>query len=57
MKFIKWAAQRLSEASTWRGLAMLLTAVGISVKPELMEPIIVAGTGIAGVIGVVTADK
>lgn len=57
MKFIKWAAARLSEPSSWRGIIMLITSIGISVKPELMEPIIVAGTGIAGVIGVVTADK
>ena len=57
MNFIKWAAARLAEASTWRGITMLLMSLGISVKPELMEPIIVAGTGIAGVIGVITADK
>lgn len=57
MKVIKWAADRLSESSTWRGLIMLLTAIGISVKPELMEQIIVAGTGVAGLIGIMTKDK
>jgi len=57
MKVIKWAADRLKEASTWRGLTMLLTALGISVKPDLMEQIIVAGTGVAGLIGIVTKDK
>lgn len=57
MKVIKWAADRLKEASTWRGLTMLLTAVGISVKPDLMEQIIVAGTGVAGLIGLIAADK
>lgn len=57
MKAIKWAADRLKEASTWRGLTMLLTALGISVKPDLMEQIIVAGTGVAGLIGIMTKDK
>lgn len=57
MNVIKWAADRLKEASTWRGLTMLLTALGISVKPDLMEQIIVAGTGVAGLIGIVTKDK
>lgn len=57
MKAIKWVADRLKEPSTWRGLTMLLTAVGISVRPELMEQIIVAGTGVAGLIGLITADK
>ena len=57
MNVIKWAADRLKAASTWRGLTMLLTALGISVKPDLMEQIIVAGTGVAGLIGIVTKDK
>ena len=57
MNAIRWVADRLKESSTWRGLTMLLTALGISVHPDLMEQIIVAGTGIAGVIGIVTKDK
>lgn len=57
MGAIKWAADRLKEASTWRGLTLLLTSIGITVRPELMEQIIVAGTGLAGIIGLVTKDK
>jgi len=57
MGVIRWAADRLREASTWRGITLLLTSIGITVKPDLMEQIIVAGTGIAGVIGLVTKDK
>lgn len=44
---------RLKEPSTWRGIAMVLTACGISISPEMMEYIIAAGTGISGVIGTV----
>lgn len=57
MGAIKWAADRLKEASTWRGITLLLTSIGISVKPDLMEQIIVAGTGLAGIIGLLTKDK
>lgn len=57
MKVIKWASDRLKEPSTWRGITMFLTAVGISVKPDLMEQIIVTGTGLAGLIGIFTQGK
>jgi hypothetical protein len=39
---------RLSERSTWRGLAMMLTALGVSIEPQLMEAIIVFGLGAVG---------
>ena len=48
---------RLKEPSTWRGFAMLATALGISVHPDLMEQTVVAGTAITGLIGMLTADK
>jgi hypothetical protein len=44
---------RLKEASTWRGLVYLLTALGVTVSPALAEAIIAAGMALAGVIGVV----
>lgn len=40
--------ERFSERSTWRGLAMMLTALGVSIEPQLMEAIIVFGLGAAG---------
>lgn len=49
-------ANRFKEPSTWRGLVMIATAAGVSINPELIEYIIGAGTGIAGLIGVMTAD-
>lgn len=54
MKFI---IERLQEASTWRGIVMLLTAAGVTVSPELMPHIIATGTAVAGLLGVVTKDK
>ncbi len=49
--------KRLSEASTWRGIVLVLTSFGIVLEPELKEAIITLGLAIVGVIGVVTADK
>ena len=49
--------ERLGEASTWRGIFAFLTAVGVAIRPELMEAIIVVGMGIVGLIGVLTKDK
>ena len=48
---------RLQEPSTWRGLVLFVTAVGIPVAPALATAITTAGLGIAGLIGVLTADK
>lgn len=48
---------RLGEASTWRGIVMVLTAIGLQVSPEQSAAIITAGIAIAGLIGVFTKDK
>ena len=48
---------RFKEPSTWRGIAMMSTAFGVSLSPEMMEYIVAAGTGLSGLIGMLTADK
>lgn len=48
--------QRAQEPSSWRGLALLATAVGVNIAPEMLNAIVTAGLGIAGLIGVVTKD-
>jgi len=45
--------EKLSENSTWRGLILLSTAVGVKIEPELQESIIVAGLGLVGLINVI----
>ncbi len=49
--------ERGKEASTWRGLVALATAVGISVSPELSEALIALGLALIGILGVLTKDK
>lgn len=53
---VAYVLNRLSEASTWRGLVALATAAGIVVSPELAEAIVAAGLAGIGLIGVVVPD-
>lgn len=48
---------RVKEPSTWRGAILFLTAIGVPIAPELQTAIVSAGLGIAGLLGVLTADK
>lgn len=48
---------RAKEPSSWRGLFLLLTAIGIPVAPEMADAIITIGLAIAGAIGVAAPDK
>ena len=49
-----YVVNRLKEASTWRGIFMLLTALGLNIAPELQDSILQAGVALVGVVGVVT---
>jgi hypothetical protein len=53
MKIVNILLERLSENSTWRGLILIATAVGVKLEPELQESIIVAGLSLVGLINVV----
>lgn len=48
---------RFKEASTWRGIALLLTAFGVQVAPEVQEAVITAGIAVAGAVGVMFPDS
>jgi hypothetical protein len=52
-KTIELVLEKLSENSTWRGLILIATAVGVKIEPELQEAILVAGLGLVGLINVV----
>jgi len=57
MKARDYLIERLSEASTWRGIMAFLTAMGVAIQPDQVEVIVTAGLGIIGVVGMVTQDK
>lgn len=54
---LEFIIARGKEASTWRGLVALLTAVGITVTPELAEAVVALGLAVIGILGLFTADK
>jgi hypothetical protein len=45
--------ERLGENSTWRGLILLGTAVGLRVHPELANQIVASGLSLVGLINVI----
>lgn len=49
--------ERLREPSTWRGITLLMTALGIPLAPGVSDAIIAAGLAIAGLIGAVMPDR
>jgi hypothetical protein len=53
---LKFIVARLSEVSTYKGIALALTGVGLYVRPEIAAAVTSIGLGIAGLIGIVTAD-
>ena len=54
---MQYIINRLKEASTWRGIALLLTAFGVQVAPEVQEAVITAGIAVAGAVGVMFPDS
>lgn len=53
----QYILNRAKEPSTWRGLILVLTALGVPVAPEMANAIVSVGLALAGLIGVVTPDK
>lgn len=48
---------RLSEASTWRGLMAMVTAGGVAISPEQAEAVIAAGLAVIGALGALFPDS
>ena len=53
----QYILDRAKEPSSWRGLMLVLTAIGVPLAPAMADAIISAGLAIAGLIGVVAADR
>lgn len=48
---------RAREPSTWRGIVLLLTALGVPLAPGVADAVIAAGLAVAGLIGAVVPDR
>lgn len=55
--FLKWVFDRAEEPSTWRGLTVVLTTLGVILSPAQTAAIITAGAAIAGAIEVFRKEK
>lgn len=53
----QYLLNRLQEPSTWRGLVWVVTSLGVYMSPETIEQVIVAGTTMTGLIGMITGDN
>jgi hypothetical protein len=53
---ISFARNQGTQASTYRGIVMLLTACGVYLKPEMVAAITAAGMGLSGAIAVLFPD-
>lgn len=56
-KLRPYLLDRLSEASTYRGIILVITALGIKINPSEAEAITVAGLAMSGIIGVLLKDN
>lgn len=49
--------RQLKEASTWRGIILILTGTGTIVNPELAETLVSFGLVAAGLVGAIFPDS
>lgn len=54
---MQYIITRLLEQSTWRGLILLVTALGVTISPEMEGAIIAAGLAAVGLINVIRTEK
>jgi hypothetical protein len=57
MKAIFYILDRLAENSTWRGIILVGTAIGLRLEPEHQEAIVAAGLSLVGVINIFRKGK
>jgi hypothetical protein len=47
----------MKEPTTYHGVNILITAVGVSVRPEIMNAIITLGSAFSGLILIITKEE
>lgn len=56
MEVLEWVKARAVESSTWRGLGVLLVAVGV-LPAGAVEVVVSLGVALVGLVEVVRAEK
>ncbi|MBU6183300.1 MAG: hypothetical protein KGR46_10890 [Verrucomicrobia bacterium] len=57
MKALNYLLDRLSENSTWRGIILVATALGVQLEPQLQNHIVATGLGLVGAINFLRKEK
>lgn len=56
-KILEVLLNYLTQESTYVGITAILTAIGITLKPELAQAIVTCALGVFGLIKVIVNDK
>lgn len=56
-QLVDWLMTRLGEQSTWRGIFLVLAALGLQIAPDLWDKILTISLGIIGIINIVRKEK
>jgi len=54
---MNYIIKRLREPSTYATLAAMTAAFGLSVEPGVVQNVTLAGTGVAGLLGMLLPEK
>lgn len=57
MTAIYFILDRLAESSTWRGIIMVATAIGLKLDPSQSDAVIATGLSLVGLINVFRKEK
>ena len=56
-RVVGYLQQQLQEASTWRGMVVIATALGMQIAPDKVDAIVAAGLGLSGLLGAMLPDR
>jgi len=54
---MQYFLNRLKEASTWRGLVLVATALGVQLTPDQISTVVAVGLALSGLIGAFFPDS
>lgn len=52
-----WALDRAQEKTTWLGVALLLSSLGVAISPELQAAVVQVGLAVSGLVLVLTKER
>lgn len=56
-RFFEWTVDRAKEPSTWKGIALVLTSIGINISPDYWQSIVSFGIALAGLLDIITKEN